>query len=136
MRDIIYELDKYCFSCWEWVPSTFYVHDEVQCAVCSIAMDEALLENQSDTHLVSVRDKYYNRVKTLTYKNAHMIEGIDTRGKYHQIDHMISIAYGFDNNIPPEHLAHTTNLQMLPSRDNQSKGRANNITPHNRWILE
>ena len=107
-----------------------YVHDEAQCAVCSIAMSIIPVNDDKS------KSQYYNRVKYLTEQNAHMVEGITRRGVSYQLEHMISIAYGFDNNIPPEHLAHTTNLQMLPSRDNQSKGRANNITPHNRWILE
>ena len=130
MKDIIDIIDKYCFSCHDWVKDEMYVHDEAQCAVCSIAM--SILPKDDDTS----RSKYYNRVKYLTEHIAHMIEGITQRGVSHQIDHMISIAYGFDNNIPPEHLAHTTNLQMLPACENQSKGRANTITPHNRWILE
>ena len=128
MKDIIDIVDKYCFSCHDWVEDRMYVHDEAQCAVCSIAMS-LQPEKIDDT-------QYYSRVRYLTHKNAHMIDGIQERSVDYQLDHMISVSYGFKNNIPPERIAHHTNLQMLPACENQSKGRANTITPHNRWILE
>ena len=131
MENIIDQLDKYCFSCWEWVPNRLYVHEEVQCSICSIAMSIKPIPHDDKS-----RSQYYNRVKYITEQNAHNVDGINLRGVSHQLDHMISIAYGFDNNIPPEHIAHTHNLQVIPSFSNRSKGRNNTITPTNRWILD
>jgi len=36
-------------------------------------------------------------------------------------DHMISIRYGFDNNIPQEILSHPANCELLLQRKNVSK---------------
>jgi hypothetical protein len=41
-------------------------------------------------------------------------------GAYH-LDHIISIKYGFDNNIPAEQIGHISNLQMLPWLENIKK---------------
>jgi len=43
------------------------------------------------------------------------------RNKYH-LDHIVSINYGFTNNIPAEIIAHPANLQMLTEYENISKG--------------
>jgi hypothetical protein len=44
--------------------------------------------------------------------------GVD--GAY-QLDHIIPISYGFDNNIPPEVIGGITNLQFIPWKDNLIK---------------
>jgi hypothetical protein len=44
------------------------------------------------------------------------------QGVYH-LDHIVSIRYGFDNNLLPEEVARKENLQMLPWRENISKGK-------------
>jgi hypothetical protein len=43
-------------------------------------------------------------------------------------DHMISVRYGFDNNIPTEHLSHPANCKLLQHGKNVSKGTKNSIT--------
>ena len=43
-------------------------------------------------------------------------------------DHMISVRYGFDNKIPPEHLSHPANCMLLKHGENVSKGTKNSIT--------
>jgi len=43
-------------------------------------------------------------------------------GVYH-LDHIVSIRYGFDNNLLPEEVACKENLQMLPWKENISKGK-------------
>ena len=43
-------------------------------------------------------------------------------GVYH-LDHIVSIRYGFDNNLLPEDVACKENLQMLPWKENISKGK-------------
>jgi 5-methylcytosine-specific restriction endonuclease McrA len=45
--------------------------------------------------------------------------GVD--GGY-QLDHIISIKYGFDNNVLPENLAKLDNLRLIPWKDNLLKG--------------
>jgi len=44
------------------------------------------------------------------------------QGVYH-LDHIVSIRYGFDNNLLPEEVARKQNLQMLPWKENISKGK-------------
>lgn len=44
--------------------------------------------------------------------------GVD--GGY-QLDHIVSIKYGFDNNIPPETIARLENLRLIPWKDNLLK---------------
>ena len=41
--------------------------------------------------------------------------------KYH-IDHIVSIRFGYLNNIPAEQIASIENLQMLPMKENMDKG--------------
>ena len=43
-------------------------------------------------------------------------------------DHMISIEYGFKNNIPPEIISHPANCQLLQHRKNKLKGTKCDIT--------
>lgn len=43
-------------------------------------------------------------------------------------DHMVSVRFGFDNNIPPEHIRHPANCRLLQHNSNVSKGSKNSIT--------
>ena len=43
-------------------------------------------------------------------------------------DHLVSVRYGFDNNLPSEHLSHPANCALLRHGDNVSKGVKNSIT--------
>ena len=43
-------------------------------------------------------------------------------GVYH-LDHIVSVRSGFDNNIPPEEMSRKENLQMLPWKENITKGK-------------
>lgn len=43
-------------------------------------------------------------------------------------DHLVSVRYGFDNNLPPEHLAHPANCALMQHGDNVSKGIKNSIS--------
>lgn len=38
-------------------------------------------------------------------------------------DHMISVRYGFDNNLPSHHLAHPANCVLMKHGENVSKGK-------------
>jgi hypothetical protein len=73
--------------------------------------------------------KYQSKVHKLTKKIRHLIEGYDEKkhgisgkkGAY-QIDHIIDIKYGFDNNIPVEVISDINNLRFIPWEDNLKKG--------------
>ena len=43
-------------------------------------------------------------------------------------DHMISRRWGFENNIPPEHIAHPANCRLIRQSENASKSTSNSIT--------
>ena len=43
-------------------------------------------------------------------------------------DHMVSVMWGFRNNIPPEHIAHPANCRLIVHNDNVSKGDKCSIT--------
>lgn len=45
-----------------------------------------------------------------------------------QRDHMISIKYGYEHNIPPEHISHPANCEILLSIDNNIKNSNCSIT--------
>jgi hypothetical protein len=80
-------------------------------------------------------DYYSEEVKKITEENKNMVKDIEKRNyfKYH-LDHKISIKSGFDNSIPPEFIAHPTNLQILESKLNLLKNSRNIIDQDNNWI--
>lgn len=101
------------------------------------------------------KNKYYELVWGLTRSvNKEDIEGFDSemvitrfkilsegRGILQSdtllvIDHKISISYGFKNNIPPDHIAHPSNLRYIPSKTNSRKNAGNYIDSGNSWILK
>lgn len=43
-------------------------------------------------------------------------------------DHSVSVRYGFDNNLPPEHLAHPANCSLMQHSKNASKGKNNTMS--------
>jgi hypothetical protein len=65
-----------------------------------------------------IYEKYKNMINPNNYPRG--LAGID--GIYH-LDHILSIRHGFDNNISPEEIAKLENLQMLPWKENISKGK-------------
>jgi len=74
--------------------------------------------------------KYQRKVYYWSNKNdLTQLENYDKRGKdgYH-LDHKYSITEGFKNNIPPKVLGQLKNLEMLPAKDNISKGAKCSIT--------
>jgi hypothetical protein len=58
-------------------------------------------------------EKYKNKINPNDYPRT--LCGVD--GGY-QLDHIIPIKFGFENNIPPEVLAEKNNLRMLPWKQN------------------
>jgi hypothetical protein len=72
--------------------------------------------------------KYRTEVDRLTnLQPIKNLENFEKRGKagvdgaYH-LDHIYSVYMGFKNNIPPEIIAHISNLKMIPWMENQKKG--------------
>lgn len=43
-------------------------------------------------------------------------------------DHAVSVRYGFDNSLPPEHLAHPANCVLMQHGKNVSKGKKNTMS--------
>jgi len=43
-------------------------------------------------------------------------------------DHMVSVAWGWRNKVPPEHIAHPANCRLILNTENSSKGMKNHIT--------
>lgn len=64
----------------------------------------------------------------------HLLPNFERRAGYgksldpYQLDHKFSVTQGFLNNIPPYIIAHISNLEMLPSKENNSKGGNCSIT--------
>lgn len=52
----------------------------------------------------------------------------DPLKSYIHRDHMISIKYGYEHNIPSEHIRHPANCEILLEKDNTSKGGNCSIT--------
>lgn len=69
----------------------------------------------------SLSNKLYESNKELINPNNHPRTICGVEGGY-QLDHVVSVRYGFDNNIPPEEMSTIDNLQMLPWKDNLKKG--------------
>lgn len=79
-----------------------------------------------------LRVQYYKKVQRLTEKNYRNNKHIINPNNHsrtctkivdgYQLDHIMPIHYGFLNNIPVHVVADISNLQMLPWRDNLSKG--------------
>jgi hypothetical protein len=68
--------------------------------------------------------QYENAVRILTEKQPlYLLKDIEKRdfNEYH-LDHIISVYYGFKNNLPHDFIANIKNLQMLPSAENMLKG--------------
>lgn len=73
--------------------------------------------------------KYNSKVRGLTRHNIKKMNGVDltNRGKMgvngaYQIDHIIPIKYGFDNDINEELIADVSNLRFIPWEENAKKG--------------
>lgn len=75
--------------------------------------------------------RYANKVHRLSQRIYEEYEHIINPDSYertlcgveggYQLDHIIPVRYGFDNNIPPEELARVDNLRMIPWKQNLLK---------------
>lgn len=89
---------------------------------------DGLYDNQYGKNYKEFK-KYQHKVHKLSHKIKHLIEGYDItkHGKMgklgaYQIDHIIDIKFGFDNNIPVEKIADISNLQFIKWEENIKKG--------------
>lgn len=80
---------------------------------------------------------YKRLVWRLTELNAHHIDGIENR-KFNvlDIDHKISIYYGYRLGILPWCIAHPSNLRMLEHQLNSVKSNRCYVDDSNNWILK
>lgn len=83
---------------------------------------------KNDEHYNREYQKYKGKVWTETNKQPiQFLENYNKRGKSgidgaYQLDHKISIKYGFDNNISPEIIGNIANLRMICWKENRIKG--------------
>ena len=89
---------------------------------------------------LSEKDLYYKNAQfkfgMLTYKNIKGYELIEQYGIYNALtnkngvsrDHMLSINYGWNHNIPPEIISHPANCEIMTQSDNSKKSFKSSIT--------
>lgn len=53
----------------------------------------------------------------------HLLENYHKRGRKYHLDHILSIKFGFDNQIHPNIIGHIKNLRIISSRDNLTKNK-------------
>ena len=74
------------------------------------------------------KEFYKREVWKYTYRNdLTILENFDKRGRCgvnnaYQLDHIISINFGWKNNIPAEQIGEMKNLKMIPWKENRKKG--------------
>lgn len=102
---------------------------KLQCVI-----DKTRETNIQSGHWISDCDKsfaqlYYEKVWKFTNKQElKSLNNFDKRGRIdlidsaHHLDHKFSIKEGFKNNLLPYYIGHINNLEMLPARENCSKG--------------
>ena len=81
---------------------------------------------------------YSDEITKMTEEVLHLIEGYDKELRSfngHHVDHKISRSFGFSNGIPPQDIAHISNLRFVPKAENCKKGKGNIIDEGNEWIL-
>jgi len=62
-----------------------------------------------------------------TFKN-NFFEQRELRGKGYELDHKLSIKDGYDLEVPPEIMADTANLRLVPFMVNRSKASRSIVT--------
>lgn len=75
---------------------------------------------------------YVEQVRKLTQKNFtkhfYDIKNSKLRGPDWHLDHMVSISYGYNHDIPVDVIAHYKNLEVIPAKENDSKGYKCSLT--------
>lgn len=112
-------------------------HD-ILCSECSLKLrriniSKGLLRSSIERNGVDYKSnytRYRSQVYKYTYKNKPKYKKWDNFDKIglcgvdgaYQLDHIIPIKFGFDNNICPWVIGHIDNLQIIPWMDNLIKG--------------
>lgn len=131
--------ERFCLTC----NKSFFVSPAKKKLYCSLScstknIDRSYMQTEEYRNILKKDTtpeytRYCNRVHRLSKKvyeqfkheinpNNHPRGLAGEQGVYH-LDHIVSIRYGFDNNILPEEVARKENLQMLPWKENISKGK-------------
>lgn len=83
-----------------------------------------------------LKRSYYSKVRAFTQKyfkdEVKSLPNFELSGKAgiggaYQLDHKVSIKYGFENNVPFEIIGHICNLEMIPWEQNRQKDSKNSI---------
>lgn len=91
-----------------------------------------MLEERGDIiplEQLSEWQQYNKRVRNLTEKNYREYKIVINPNNYnrgnkeYELDHIVPVFYGFQNQIPEELVASVENLQMLKQKDNRIKGK-------------
>jgi len=77
---------------------------------------------------------YLVNVKRQTEINSIKVKGINKRNWEFQLDHIVPVSYGFENNIPVNLISSIENLQMLTRFENMMK--SNKITDEAKLLLK
>lgn len=113
------------------------IHRDVTCPICNNAIKAATLKAAHKERwdafketapewklyrstVTSLTRVEYAKHKTAINPHNYPTGRAGTDGAYH-LDHIVSVKYGFLNEIPPELISHHTNLQMLPWEENITK---------------
>ena len=91
-----------------------------------------LIDNLNLEPLNLTKDAYYAAVRRVTEwsysNNIDIIDPDRTRSNEFHVDHMVSVCYGFQNNIQPYIIGDITNLRMMDRTSNIQKYCDNAIT--------
>jgi hypothetical protein len=109
-----------CPVCNTEVKRDFYrYHNAIRSAkYFETASEWAIYKSRVASHTIRTYEKYIDIINP--ENNQRTLSGVD--GGY-QLDHIMSVRYCFDNQIPSKLCAHYTNLQMLPWYQNNSKSK-------------
>lgn len=138
-------MDKICCKCG--APFVMSRLKEAWCNDCFIKVygesysdivNSLVIKKPKKSKKVNLDFKNYKLiVDFLTKETKGFIPAIDKRGFHSfQIDHKISISFGFHNGIDPAYIAHPSNLWLIWWEDNIFKGPKCFVDYSNEWILD
>lgn len=133
------KIEKYCLVCkvkFLTLPSEKKKYCSVSCRSKDIDhsyMNTEEYKNSLRKETTPDYKRYSNLVHKLSHKTYEIykeeinpnnyVRGLAGEIDAYHLDHIISVKYGFDNNISPEIISKKENLQMLPWKDNIIKGK-------------
>jgi hypothetical protein len=124
----------------ERIQKTFLEKYNVMNSIDLPGVREKALKTKRDNFIKRIHDieslaNYYKKVWFITNSNdLTTLENYELRGRvdiddnaYH-LDHIYSISVGYLNDVDPEIIGNIENLQMLPWKENITKGKNCHIT--------